>query len=81
YNNYCIRCGSSRLYSEIDIERQSVGRYSSADVEILTIRCSICWLNPAKEKPKNFLEKIKRLFKNNKKERILKVYNWWDDKF
>ncbi len=68
----CPRCGSNKLFLEIDYEEKAKIHYVRAEVAIETNRCRLCGFNPDKETPKNIFERVKRIFKNNKTERFIK---------
>ncbi|MBN2486069.1 MAG: hypothetical protein JXB34_08855 [Bacteroidales bacterium] len=75
-NIICPRCGSEHIFVETDYEHRPAGRYSSVDVAVDTCRCRLCGYNPDKEVPKNIIMRIRRIFKNNKRERVVKWDSW-----
>jgi DNA-binding transcriptional MerR regulator len=72
----CSKCGSDRLFVETDYEERARGSYATAEIAIDTKRCRLCGYNPSKSTPKNLLERIKRIFKNDKSERVINWKTW-----
>ena len=75
-SNLCSKCGSEKVFTEKDFEQQPRMTYLTTEVEIETKRCRLCNFNPAKEKPKNIKERISRIFKKHKAERIVNWSTW-----
>ncbi len=59
----CPRCGSNKLFIETDYKEIPISEFSSAEVAMDSYRCRLCGYNANKQTPKNFLERIKRIFK------------------
>ena len=77
--NICERCGSNKFFEDIDIEHQN-SNYTTYIIEVKTSRCRLCNYNPSKAREKNFFKRIKRFFvvDQNKKSRVIKSYDWFD---
>ncbi len=71
----CPRCGSYKLFIETDYKEIPVSEFSSAEVAMDSHRCRLCGYNADKKTPKKFSEKIKRIFKKNRTQRI----NKWNE--
>jgi len=71
----CPRCGSDKLFIETDYKELPVSEFSSAEVAIDSYRCKLCGYNAGKKPPKNFLERVGRIFKKNRTRRI----NKWNE--
>ncbi len=69
----CLRCGSEKLFVETDFEEKPVSELSSVEIAIDTYRCRLCGYNPDKETPKNLFRRVRKIFRNNKRTRII---NW-----
>ena len=69
----CVRCGSSRLFVESDYNEIPIGEYGSAEVAIDSYRCRLCGFNAHKKPPRNFIERLKRLFKKHCSQRFIKL--------
>ena len=69
----CLRCGSEKLFVETDFEENPICELSSVEISIDTYRCRLCGYNPDKETPKNLFGRVWRLFRNNRRKRII---NW-----
>ena len=71
----CPRCGSKKLFMETDYREVPVSEFSSAEVATDSNRCRLCGYNPNKSNPKNFTERIRKVFKKTKMSRI----NKWNE--
>ncbi len=77
----CQRCGSDKVFTETDIEQKPTRTNMTREVAIDTTRCRLCGYNPAKESPKNLLDRIKRIFKNHTTERTIRIFDWTGDRY
>lgn len=68
----CLRCGSAKLFRETSYQEIPFNEFSSLEVASETQRCRLCGFNPGKEEPKNFTERLKRMFGSLKGKRISK---------
>lgn len=71
----CPRCGSNKLFIETDFKEVPISEFSSAEIAMDSFRCRLCGFNANKSTPKNLLDRIKRMFKTNKRNRI----NKWNE--
>ena len=71
----CPRCGSEKLFMETDYKEVPVSEFSSAEVATDSYRCRLCGYNPDKSNPKNFANRILKVFKKTKMSRI----NKWNE--
>lgn len=63
----CVRCGSEKWFEEHEYSEKPFNEFLSVEVVADTHRCMLCGYNPFKETPKNFFQKLKRVFSMNKK--------------
>ncbi len=68
----CSRCGSNKLFVETDYNEKPDSEISSVELAIDTNRCRLCGFNPDKEIPLNFFARINKIWKNYKKERVVR---------
>jgi len=71
----CERCGSNRLFIETDYKEVPISEFSSAEIAMDSYRCRLCGYNANKAAPKNFLERMKKVFKKDRQSRI----NKWNE--
>lgn len=74
-NRSCPRCGSDKLFIETDYKEIPVSEFTSAELALDSFRCRLCGYNPDKSNPKNFIERIKRIYKKTRTSRI----NKWNE--
>ena len=74
-NKSCARCGSHKLYIETDYKEIPISEFSSAEIAMDSYRCRLCGYNADKATPKNILDRIKRVFKKSRKNRV----NKWNE--
>lgn len=74
-NRSCSRCGSDRIFIETDYKEIPVTEFSSAEIAMDSYRCRLCGYNEDKKLPKNLFERINRIFKNIRTQRI----NKWNE--
>lgn len=74
---FCERCGSDKLFSDIDTEYLN-SQHFTTEIEVQTPRCRLCNFNPAKAAEKNIFKRIKRyLFGTYRTEKHLKTRDWF----
>ncbi len=71
----CQRCGSNKLFIEMDYKEIPISEFSSAEIAMESYRCRLCGFNANKSIPKNLFKKISRMFKKNGQSRI----NKWNE--
>ncbi len=74
-NISCERCGSNKLFIETDYKEVPVSEFSSVEIALDSYRCRLCGYNANKAAPKNFIKRIKKVFKKNRHRRI----NKWNE--